>query len=118
MTMDERKDVYENQLIGAFIFAMGYVAGQRGYKNMVLNLHQQTPLDSIYGDLFAGDAKCVAIEFKRKFTNRSHLSAGQADSRRKSHGTGRDFVHSILPTFQEFRYGRLRRFPTLHHWCV
>ncbi|HDX0901925.1 TPA: hypothetical protein RNS95_004326 [Stenotrophomonas maltophilia] len=63
-------DVYENQLIGAFIFAMGYLAGERGYGNMVLNLYQQAPLDSIYGDLFVGDAQCVAIEFKRRLSDR------------------------------------------------
>jgi hypothetical protein len=91
MTMDERKDAYENQLIGAFIFAMGYVAGQRGYKNMVLNLHQQTPLDSIYGDLFAGDAKCVAIEFKRRFTN------WREEQDKWDHAAAADFVEGYLP---------------------
>jgi len=64
-------DAYENQLIGAFIFAMGHLAGQRGYGNMVLNLYQQAPLDSIYGDLFVGDAQCVAIEFKRSLSDRT-----------------------------------------------
>lgn len=64
-------DAYENQLIGAFIFAMGHLAGRRGYGNMVLNLYQQAPLDSIYGDLFVGDAQCVAIEFKRSLSDRA-----------------------------------------------
>jgi len=89
--MDEIKDAYENQLIGAFIFAMGYVAAQRGYDNMVLDLYQQTPLDSIYGDLFVGDAKCVAIEFKRKFTN------WREEQEKWDHVAAADFVEGNLP---------------------
>lgn len=84
-------DAYENQLIGAFIFTMGHLAGQRGYGNMVLNLYQQTPLDSIYGDLFLGDAQCVAIEFKRSLSDRT------AERRKWNIAGAKAFVEGRMP---------------------
>ncbi|WP_295968082.1 hypothetical protein [uncultured Xanthomonas sp.] len=56
---------YENQLLGAFIYALGFEAG-RNQQSVPVNLFQQTPLDSCLGDLIVGGAHCVAIEFKRR----------------------------------------------------
>lgn len=55
---------YENQLLGAFIFALGCESGKSGTAPTV-NLFQQTPLDQRFGDLIAGSQWCMAIEFKR-----------------------------------------------------
>ncbi len=57
---------YENQIIGAFIFAMGHVSGRlRPGSLTAANLLQQTPMDPTFGDFVAGYELCVAIEFKR-----------------------------------------------------
>jgi hypothetical protein len=57
---------YENQIIGAFIFAMGHVSGRlRPQSITAANLLQQTPMDPTFGDFVAGYEYCVAIEFKR-----------------------------------------------------
>lgn len=57
---------YENQLLGAFIYALGYESGRTG-KPLPVNLFQQTPLDGTFGDLVAGADWCVALEFKRSW---------------------------------------------------
>jgi hypothetical protein len=57
---------YENQLLGAFIYALGYESGRTG-KPLPVNLFQQTPLDGTFGDLIAGGDWCVALEFKRSW---------------------------------------------------
>jgi hypothetical protein len=62
---------YENQLIGAFLYAFGYSAATRANAKgafgevMPVNLLQQTPLDTAFGDLIVGSDRCVLIEFKR-----------------------------------------------------
>ena len=73
---------YENQLLGAFIFAFGFAAGSRGYRNALVNLFQQTPRDQLYGDAVVGTnprigkTLAVAIEFKRSM-------AGVSQEKRK-----------------------------------
>jgi len=57
---------YENQLLGAFIYALGYECGRLG-RHIPVNLFQQTPLDGTFGDLVAGADWCVALEFKRNW---------------------------------------------------
>lgn len=65
---------YENQLIGAFLYALGSADATYARRDaaatdapaaMVLNLFQQTPLDATFNDLVAGRERCVVIEFKR-----------------------------------------------------
>lgn len=56
---------YENQMLGAFVYALGYESGKQGHAVMA-NLFQQTPLDGTFGDLVAGSDWCLAIEFKRE----------------------------------------------------
>lgn len=70
---------YENQLLGAFIYALGYEAG-RNQQSVPVNLFQQTPLDSCLGDLIVGGARCLAIEFKRRRSDlRSERNKWRAD---------------------------------------
>lgn len=56
---------YENQILGAFIFALGVECGKTG-TFMPTNLFQQTPLDGTFGDLVVGADWCLAFEFKRE----------------------------------------------------
>lgn len=61
---------YENQLIGAFLYAAGYAKGQRAVGDsasapMPVNLLQQTPLDKSFNDLVIGRDRCFVLEFKR-----------------------------------------------------
>lgn len=56
---------YENQLLGAFVYALGYESGRRS-TTIPVNLFQQTPLDGTFGDLVAGSERCLALEFKRE----------------------------------------------------
>ncbi|HEX9715139.1 MAG TPA: hypothetical protein VGA28_05560, partial [Desulfurivibrionaceae bacterium] len=53
--MTTRRTLYENQYIGAFIYALGLYAGITKGKEALnaLSLMQQTPLDTQLGDLFA-----------------------------------------------------------------
>lgn len=61
-------EVYENVLIGAFIYSIGHFAGQKGEKNIGINLFQQTPID--VGDLLTNwKGNCFFIEFKRNKEN-------------------------------------------------
>lgn len=68
---DHDMEPYENQLIGAFLYAFGYAAARRDASQdidgrlMPVNLLQQTPLDTAFGDLIVGADRCVLIEFKR-----------------------------------------------------
>lgn len=64
--MSKRRSPYENQVIGAFIYALGFVGGQRAAGPMPVNLFQQTPLDKTFGDLVVGSTHCLVIEFKRE----------------------------------------------------
>ncbi|TPD95131.1 hypothetical protein FJP65_12710 [Stenotrophomonas maltophilia] len=57
---------YENQILGGFIYALGYQCSTAQVV-MPINLFQQTPLDGTFGDLLAGAEKCFALEFKRDF---------------------------------------------------
>ncbi|MBB4758413.1 hypothetical protein XarjCFBP7653_05925 [Xanthomonas arboricola] len=56
---------YENQILGAFVFALGVECGKTG-TFMPANLFQQTPLDGTFGDLVVGAEWCLALEFKRE----------------------------------------------------
>ncbi|MEA9770778.1 hypothetical protein VDF71_05540 [Xanthomonas campestris pv. raphani] len=56
---------YENQILGAFVFALGVECGKAG-TFMPANLFQQTPLDGTFGDLVVGADWCLAFEFKRE----------------------------------------------------
>lgn len=56
---------YENQILGAFVFALGVECGKVGVF-MPANLFQQTPLDGTFGDLVVGADWCLALEFKRE----------------------------------------------------
>src|ERR1700730_13010844 len=68
------KDLYENVLIGEFIFRLGYKMGEFGrlkHENVALNLLHQTPLDSILGDYMARkENRGFLVEFKRTFAGR------------------------------------------------
>jgi hypothetical protein len=66
--MSTKKTLYENQYIGAFIYALGLHAGiTKGIKSFnALSLIQQTPLDTQLGDLFAAwGGRSFLFEFKR-----------------------------------------------------
>lgn len=64
--MSAQRMPYENQMIAAFIYALGYAARDKvGARPFSINLFQQTPLDQNFGDLIAGYKYCVALEFKR-----------------------------------------------------
>jgi hypothetical protein len=69
------KDLYENALIGEFILRLGYKMGECGtleHENLSLNLLQQTPLDSVWGDYMARKkTHGFLVEFKRDFTGRT-----------------------------------------------
>lgn len=78
---------YENQIIGAFIYAFGYTAATRDVNSgktgriMPVNLLQQTPLDTAFGDLIVGSDRGLVIEFKRSerelLSERSKWSDGE-----------------------------------------
>ncbi|MFZ3016872.1 MAG: hypothetical protein WA056_00280 [Gallionella sp.] len=66
--MSTRRTLYENQYIGAFIYALGLHAGSsKGPESLnALSLMQQTPLDTQLGDLFtAWEGRSFLFEFKR-----------------------------------------------------
>ena len=66
--MSTRRTLYENQYIGAFIYALGLHAGSsKGPESLnALSLMQQTPLDTQFGDLFtAWEGRSFLFEFKR-----------------------------------------------------
>jgi hypothetical protein len=65
LTFREQWMPYENQLIGAFVYALGYEGGRRQAGPMSVNLWQQTPLDAVFNDLIVGADTCLIIEFKR-----------------------------------------------------
>lgn len=61
----EAELAYENQMLGGFIFQLGYASGAAGTP-VPVNMFQQTPNDGCFGDLVAGNARCLAIEFKKR----------------------------------------------------
>src|SRR6266700_1927178 len=64
----ERSILYENIVIGSFLFEVGVHIGRKTEAPSALsvNLLQQTPLDQSFGDvLLANNATCRLIEFKR-----------------------------------------------------
>lgn len=68
--------IYENLVIGNFLFALGLKIGARpdGYvaPDLAVNLLQQTPLDIVLGDVLLVGLKAVALlEFKRAADRRS-----------------------------------------------
>jgi hypothetical protein len=68
------KGPYENVLLGAFIFRLGYKMGQsRKLENeqFAANLFQQTPLDQVFSDfMYASDARGFLLEFKKSWEGR------------------------------------------------
>ena len=69
------KGLYENVLLGAFIFRLGYKMGETGkLKNTPFspNLFQQTPLDPIFSD-FVGvsGGRAFMLELKKNWEGRS-----------------------------------------------
>jgi len=61
-------DVYENVVIGGFIYALGYSAGQRAFSLPAnINLLQQTPMDKSLADVLIGMPDVYyLLEFKRR----------------------------------------------------
>jgi len=62
--------IYENIVIGNFLFALGLKLGARQHASLApdlaLHLTQQTPLDRVLGDVLLSGLKLVALlEFKR-----------------------------------------------------
>lgn len=98
---------YENQIIGVFLYALGYAEAARVAREgaaptsdrpLTLNLFQQTPLDSAFSDLVVGRDQCLVIEFKRsaaefaaergkdRATLRNALVASPAFKTQSAHG--------------------------------
>ena len=68
--------IYENLVIGNFLFALGLKIGARGADYVIpdlsVHLMQQTPLDIVLGDvLLAGPRSVALLEFKRSADRRS-----------------------------------------------
>ena len=65
--MSKSNPLYENIYIGAFIYALGVISGQRGESHTnAFSLIQQTPDDRSLADLFARwEGGNFIIEFKR-----------------------------------------------------
>lgn len=61
---------YENQLLGAFIYALGYESGRTG-KPLPVNLFQQTPLDGTFGDLIAGGGLVCGVGVQAQLAGRT-----------------------------------------------
>jgi hypothetical protein len=68
------KGPYENVLLGAFIFRLGYKMGDSGkLKNtpFAASLFQQTPLDAVFSDFMCSSkAKGFLLEFKKNWEGR------------------------------------------------
>jgi hypothetical protein len=68
------KGPYENVLLGAFIFRLGYKMGESGKLQntpFAANLFQQTPLDTAFSDFMcASKAKGFLLEFKKNWEGR------------------------------------------------
>jgi hypothetical protein len=68
------KGPYENVLLGAFIFRLGYKMGESGKLEntpFAANLFQQTPLDTVFSDFMcASGAKGFLLEFKKNWEGR------------------------------------------------
>ncbi len=63
-------NIYENVMIGNFLFSLGHSFGRSSgnatFQPLSVNLLQQTPADKLFGDLLIGGIKTVRlIEFKR-----------------------------------------------------
>ncbi len=65
--MDSARLLYENQYIGAFIYALGVVSGRRNQGDIgAFSLLQQTPADAGLADMLAQwSGRCFLWEFKR-----------------------------------------------------
>ena len=68
--------IYENIVIGNFLFALGLKMGARQHASLApdlaVHLTQQTPLDRVLGDVLLNGLKLVALlEFKRAAARRS-----------------------------------------------
>jgi hypothetical protein len=68
------KGPYENVLLGAFIFRLGYIMGESSkLKNTTFaaNLFQQTPLDAVFSDFIGtSEARGFLLEFKKSWEDR------------------------------------------------
>lgn len=93
---------YENQLIGAFLYAFGYAAAHRDVCNgntgraMPVNLLQQTPLDSAFGDLIVGSDRCLVIEFKRSVNELADERSKWSDDQMRTFVASREMLHLSL----------------------
>lgn len=59
-------DPYESELIGCFLVALGFVAGDRKTERpIIVNCLQQSPWDKYRGDMMTGCNAFLALEFKR-----------------------------------------------------
>jgi hypothetical protein len=91
------KDLYENVLIGEFIFRLGYKMGEHGkleHENISLNLLQQTPLDKLWGDYMARvKTRGFLVEFKRAFSERDDERKKLKYQLLKAPSTLRDLAH-------------------------
>jgi hypothetical protein len=90
--------IYENLVIGNFLYALGLKIGARRHDyiapDLAVNLLQQTPLDRVLGDVLLIGPRAVALlEFKR------------AADRRSKEQDKLELIEAILerPKFQELR---------------
>jgi hypothetical protein len=81
---------YENLLIGDFIYSLGYACGTMKIKNNKIDLLQQTPADTIIGDLLGdiGGSNFI-IEFKK---SRALLKTEKEKASKKF------LLENVLPT--------------------
>ena len=76
------KGPYENVLLGAFVFRLGYKMGESGkLKNtpFAANLFQQTPLDPIFSD-FICESKPEAFSWNSREAGKEGFQSGRSTS--------------------------------------
>ena len=69
--------IYENLVIGNFLYALGLKIGARQHDYLIpdltVNLIQQTPIDFVLGDVLLVGPRAVALlEFKREANREGH----------------------------------------------
>jgi hypothetical protein len=96
-------DPYENQYIGAFVYALGFRAGSNSETkeiNAAIDLLQQTPGDAAFGDLvYNENDHGIIIEFKRNW------EATNAEREKESKGE----FHSSICSHSNMHIGDLSR---------
>jgi hypothetical protein len=75
-TTERGVPIYENLVIGNFLYALGLKIGARRHDylapDLAVHLTQQTPLDIVLGDVLLTGPRAVALlEFKRAAARRS-----------------------------------------------